>query len=676
MSSYNYLDKTGLGLLWSKIKGLITQSDWNENDDTSAAYVQNRPISYYVDESYPIFVLDNYEFAFTSIGEAIDTGLTITDSIPVGYNASIELSWSGSGESGVTQGNLDIEDDGNIYIIYKDSVSGLYVYINKTNGKISIVNNTSIPLFSGTVTLTIPYMEYSHDVNYDALLQPDWNQEYMDNLSYVRNRPAIRAGEGENSVMIGQIEQDEDARVYSISFDYPTTATDTITFTTSDDLSDIANLSATNKRYLTCRLEYDYTANNTTLHSDLFYNIIDIDVANSTITLDSKLSYMNTYTYSSVTGEIYYKYKIAYENNSVAEGMETIAGKEASHAEGQGTKAIRKGSHAEGWLSSASGIYSHAEGNVTKAIGQASHSEGSGTVASGSISHAENFHTESSGMYSHSEGSYTIASGVASHSEGNGGEASGKFSHVEGGIGVFTVILTGEANALTYTVSNDVFLNGRDVNWIVNASVTANSGNNYALSSSIITEATIENDKIKSITLNKTLSASAISSKTYYIFIPNKVTGDCSHAEGAATVASGGTSHAEGLSTLASAKYSHAEGYQTVAASESQHVQGRSNIIDSSNTYADIVGNGTSSSRSNAYTLDWNGNGWYAGKVTVGAAPTNNMDVATKQYVDENGGITYTISINGSTITLTGSDSSTSSVSLPVYDGSVTDVNN
>jgi len=51
-------------------------------------------------------------------------------------------------------------------------------------------------------------------------------------------------------------------------------------------------------------------------------------------------------------------------------------------------------------------------------------------------------------------------------------------------------------------------------------------------------------------------------------------------------------------------------------------VQGRYNILDRKfqNTYAHIVGNGvsngTSTSRSNAYTLDWQGNGTFAGTVS------------------------------------------------------------
>lgn len=126
------------------------------------------------------------------------------------------------------------------------------------------------------------------------------------------------------------------------------------------------------------------------------------------------------------------------------------------------------------------------------------------------------------------------------------------------------------------------------------------------------------------------------------------------HAEGASTTASGSIAHAEGQSTIASMNYSHAEGYyttasgqashaegsNTIAKSLSQHVFGEYNIPDtktgpaSKGNYVEIVGNGTSNVRSNARTLDWNGNEVLAGKLTIGAAPTSNMDVATKQYVD------------------------------------------
>lgn len=89
-----------------------------------------------------------------------------------------------------------------------------------------------------------------------------------------------------------------------------------------------------------------------------------------------------------------------------------------------------------------------------------------------------------------------------------------------------------------------------------------------------------------------------------------------SHAEGNHTKANGESSHAEGFYTEASGDSSHAEGYNTTASGKYQHVQGKYNIEDTANKYAHIVGNGSSrDNKSNAHTLDWNGNAWFAGRV-------------------------------------------------------------
>ena len=109
--------------------------------------------------------------------------------------------------------------------------------------------------------------------------------------------------------------------------------------------------------------------------------------------------------------------------------------------------------------------------------------------------------------------------------------------------------------------------------------------------------------------------------------------GGYSHAEGYRASASGWAAHAEGSSTTASGYYSHAEGQGTTASGVAQHVFGKYNRVNSN--YVEIVGNGSDDSdRSNARTLDWNGNEVVAGKITVGAHPTAAMDVATKGYVD------------------------------------------
>ena len=113
--------------------------------------------------------------------------------------------------------------------------------------------------------------------------------------------------------------------------------------------------------------------------------------------------------------------------------------------------------------------------------------------------------------------------------------------------------------------------------------------------------------------------------------IGTRAAGNDAHAEGTGTVASGSTSHAEGVGATAAGYASHAEGQGaeargpgshaegsgTVAASDSQHVQGRYNIEDASGTYAHIIGNGTRTERSNAHTVDWSGNAYYAGNIAA-----------------------------------------------------------
>lgn len=97
--------------------------------------------------------------------------------------------------------------------------------------------------------------------------------------------------------------------------------------------------------------------------------------------------------------------------------------------------------------------------------------------------------------------------------------------------------------------------------------------------------------------------------------------GEASHAEGRYSRAKGPCAHAEGFETESVADFSHSEGYYTKANGIYSHVQGKYNIADNADKYAHIVGNGTDeNSRSNAHTLDWDGNGWFAGDVKVGSS--------------------------------------------------------
>lgn len=85
-----------------------------------------------------------------------------------------------------------------------------------------------------------------------------------------------------------------------------------------------------------------------------------------------------------------------------------------------------------------------------------------------------------------------------------------------------------------------------------------------------------------------------------------RANGNYSHAEGSNTEANGVMSHAEGVSSISNGKYSHAQNIGTIANGDSQTALGKYN--DPGN-YAVMIGNGTAdNARSNALTVDWDGN--------------------------------------------------------------------
>lgn len=101
--------------------------------------------------------------------------------------------------------------------------------------------------------------------------------------------------------------------------------------------------------------------------------------------------------------------------------------------------------------------------------------------------------------------------------------------------------------------------------------------------------------------------------------------------------AAGDYAHAEGTEAKAKGYASHAEGMGTIAGSSYQHVQGLYNIEDTEGVYMHIVGNGGGSSlRSNAHTLDKDGNAWFAGDIRVGGTSYNDATallLATQEFV-------------------------------------------
>jgi hypothetical protein len=130
--------------------------------------------------------------------------------------------------------------------------------------------------------------------------------------------------------------------------------------------------------------------------------------------------------------------------------------------------------------------------------------------------------------------------------------------------------------------------------------------------------------------------------------------GRASHAEGQLTTADGQVAHAEGYGTFASGDYSHAEGFGTKASGDHQHAVGKYNVEDTNDTYLEIAGNGTGdAARSNARTLDWNGNETLAGDLTVNKGGAGEMVLGQEvsslksAFSDTTGMIVYTKTIGG-----------------------------
>lgn len=261
---------------------------------------------------------------------------------------------------------------------------------------------------------------------------------------------------------------------------------------------------------------------------------------------------------------------VTMKNYAHAEGRETISNGNAAHAEGFGTATSGDYSHAEGSGTVASGDYSHAEGYTAQAKGVSSHAEGHTTTTYGDKSHSEGFRTVARGEGSHAEGDSTQADGDWSHAEGQSTEASGKYSHTEGNSTI---------------ASNDC---AHAEGWGTKASdFCAHAEGNYS-------KATYAN-------------AHAEGSGT-------QASANAAHAEGVGTIAGYEGSHAEGMACSVVGGVGHAEG-NTTQANGNQHVTGHYNKKDataatssgSSTDNAFIIGNGTASTQSNAFRVQYNG---------------------------------------------------------------------
>ena len=369
------------------------------------------------------------------------------------------------------------------------------------------------------------------------------------------------------------------------------------------------------------------------MYNDNCYKAIAEDIPAGTLPTDT--NYWQLVEVPVIKNKADKKGAIAFGNNSIASGKysaavgnQVNAAGEASHAEGRRTMAIGNNSHVEGGSTKAMGASSHAEGSYNTAYARQSHVEGYKTVA-GTEEAYEIDNSSDNGIGSgviacHAEGDNTVASGSKSHAEGSYSRATGRVSHAEGGI----------TEASGYYAHSE--------NYKTRANGIGSHAEGYA------TEANA-----------KYSHAEGHSSKAY---------GRYSYAGGLATISTGAHSHVRGtrniadtelqsrylgslkcsLNNLKTFPLSANETYNTNDVVLYNNVYWRyklgndttTNIIpgedstvwadisDYRGKYLEIVGNGVDGSPSNAYTLDWDGNAWFAGNIKLGGINQNDTDAA------------------------------------------------
>ncbi len=355
-----------------------------------------------------------------------------------------------------------------------------------------------------------------------------------------------------------------------------------------------------------------------------------------------------------------------------AEGIGSQANEQGSHSEGRATKANGIYAHAEGDSNEANGQATHAEGYRNIVDGLRAHGEGSENKVSGTSSHAEGRSNEVSGNYAHSEGGENKVSGEYSHGEGYQNEVNGAHAHVEGQeVKVYADYAHGEGQ------SNTISSEGKSSH-VEGSNNTVEGVNAHAEGEYVVVKGAHAHGEghVNTVTgmsshvegsNNEIVSNSSHAENSY-----NKVYADechaegrnnniyvrCGHVEGALNVVRGSTPsnvapnanhvegkanetginsyvcHVEGFKNLVDGQYVHVEGMQNTVASgvanahvegkghnayvDEVHIQGKFSLNDTEKKYLHITGNGKSDTkRSNAHTVDWDGNAWYSRNVTI-----------------------------------------------------------
>lgn len=547
-------------------------------DETYTFLDADMPITQRVEESGPaLCALTNYNSSYQPplVSEVTITinGQTEIVTTDAGSDGSTSYTWSADMFTLMAENTFENKEEWSIYLLLKNSeyyidadAESVHVSIKCVEPFIKTIDKTFLPnlnfnLINGQGTGSLEQAELAeayieggiatgvssvalgtgHAIGHRSIATGS-NTWAVGSESFSQGQCTLARG------LVSHAEGQGEYLVYKINI--PTEPTETITLKNSTTLKI--------DQYCDCIVDEDTNK----------YIVIN-DKTDTTITLSEKIQPTSDQI------KILKGNAIGYRSHS--EGRNTVANGSCAHSEGYYTRADKTGSHAEGYGSNALGVYSHAEGRLTKSVGD----------------------------YSHSEGCYTFAIGENSHSQGQKTVAFGKNSLTHGSGEGTSLSLTGEANATTYTVHNDVE--------IIKGAVIYIYYDYYYTSATVVDF----NSSEKIVTLSNTLSK--------YVPLNN---------ETVSIIYSG----------IAGGAMSHTEGNGSIAFGRSQHVEGEYNIYNESefnspeerSQYIHIIGNGIShDERSNAHTLDWSGNAWFSGDVYIGSTSGTNKDEGSKKLATE-----------------------------------------
>jgi len=475
------------------------QSDWEEANTASPAYIQNKPVDLEMSAGNGISITEtNNILVFAVSGNYADATEVDTD---INYLSGI----------------IDTKLDTTAFNNYSANV--------KTQIDSKLTKN-DFDSYSAIIDTDIDYLSAAiNDI--PAQVQSDWEETNTASPAYIQNKPIDLEMSAGNGI---SITEDNNTLIFSVSGKLDSTAFNSYSAVIDTDID-----------YLSAAI------NNSVLTAGT-----DLKIENGIISVNTDGTANSAYM-AFVEGSA----TIASGQYSHAEGLKTFTSGGCNHAEGYGSSAISWEAHAEGNYTLASGVNSHAECSLTTAAGVNSHAEGYKTFA-GYQAHSEGDSTSAFGNHSHAEGQYSVSQNNCSHAEGQNTSALSMHTHTEGG---WTLANANAAHAegqytsaLGYASHTEGYkTNATNSMGHAEGNITSAVGEMaHAEGSQVLAQGNQSHAEGNMTT--------AFGEMSHTEGVATLASGGTSHAEGAGTSALDYASHAEGYGTIAASTCMHAGG--------------------------------------------------------------------------------------------------------------------